>query len=300
MARREIIDRNRIARNIRQLRMNFGETQEELGEAIGMNKSAVSNYELGNRRDLETLERIAEHYWISLDTLVRGEVRPFGFRNAAWADVKRIAGRIFARPVSPEDREDAAYMEVHETYRKILDGRELLGDHMEILDQLNDLHEGGHAEAGISLLILVSLEILTISAAIRNMEYYDMVFPEGEPAGLRESGTKEMVKTCFLRHFMDDIASDDPDYEREIRAEKEAWAKSLGELREDLAEFSGEVRGYDPEWMAFYDAWAQLVNLTGGEKEAAENGTLGFGRMTELARSGNPYAGRYVSIVRAL
>ena len=44
-----------IGENIRRLRLQYGETQEELGELIGYGATTVANYESGYRMpDLET------------------------------------------------------------------------------------------------------------------------------------------------------------------------------------------------------------------------------------------------------
>lgn len=57
----------KIGKNIRYLRTAFGETQEELGRAIHVTKSAVSNYERGDRQPKEVLIVIAEHFDMTFD-----------------------------------------------------------------------------------------------------------------------------------------------------------------------------------------------------------------------------------------
>lgn len=57
-----------IGENIRRLRLQYGETQEELGELIGYGATTIANYESGYRMpDLETFFIIAEHYHASLE-----------------------------------------------------------------------------------------------------------------------------------------------------------------------------------------------------------------------------------------
>lgn len=57
-----------IGANIRRLRTAHGETQQELGDAIGCGATTIANYEKGYREpDLGTLCRIADHYGVSLD-----------------------------------------------------------------------------------------------------------------------------------------------------------------------------------------------------------------------------------------
>ena len=63
--------RKRLGRNIRGLRVAYGETQEQLSETIGYSKNAVSNYENGIREpEQDTLAVIAKHYSISVEELL--------------------------------------------------------------------------------------------------------------------------------------------------------------------------------------------------------------------------------------
>ena len=64
-------DPARLGANIRSLRLAYGETQEQLGEAIHVEKNTVSYYETGKRRiDNETLSAIANYYMISVEELL--------------------------------------------------------------------------------------------------------------------------------------------------------------------------------------------------------------------------------------
>ena len=62
---------NRLGTNIRGLRLAHGETQEELGEAIFVEKNTVSYYESGKREpNKETLLAIAVHYSVPVEALL--------------------------------------------------------------------------------------------------------------------------------------------------------------------------------------------------------------------------------------
>lgn len=64
---------NYIGRNIRSIRLRQGETQQQLGEAIGYGATTVANYESGLRYpDIETLQDIADHYDVDITELVKG------------------------------------------------------------------------------------------------------------------------------------------------------------------------------------------------------------------------------------
>ncbi len=63
MKKKIIVTAQEIGANIRRLRMEHGETQQELGEIIGYGATTVANYESGYRMpDLETFFAIALHY----------------------------------------------------------------------------------------------------------------------------------------------------------------------------------------------------------------------------------------------
>lgn len=62
---------NYIGENIRRIRIDNDETQQELGDAIGYGATTVANYESGYRvPDIETLQEIAWHYDVDLNELL--------------------------------------------------------------------------------------------------------------------------------------------------------------------------------------------------------------------------------------
>lgn len=68
-------DLKKLGANIRSLRMAYGETQEQLGEAIFVEKNTISYYENGKREpNKETLKAIAEHYSASVGELLYSDL----------------------------------------------------------------------------------------------------------------------------------------------------------------------------------------------------------------------------------
>ncbi len=64
-----------LRNNIRILRTAAGETQAGLGRVLFVDRKTVSSYESGRTvPDLLTLIRIADHYDISVDDLLRKEI----------------------------------------------------------------------------------------------------------------------------------------------------------------------------------------------------------------------------------
>ncbi|MDO5134297.1 MAG: helix-turn-helix transcriptional regulator [Eubacteriales bacterium] len=61
-----------IGKNIRRIRLENGETQQELGAFLGYGATTIANYESGYRLpDLETFFQIALHYGASLEDFIR-------------------------------------------------------------------------------------------------------------------------------------------------------------------------------------------------------------------------------------
>ena len=65
----------RLGKNIKALRKAFGETQEELGKYLHLEKNTISSYENGTRNiDQQKLEMIAKHYSVSLEELLNSDL----------------------------------------------------------------------------------------------------------------------------------------------------------------------------------------------------------------------------------
>lgn len=60
-----------ICKRIKENRMRMGMTQAQLGECLGVQKSAIQKYESGsNHYKLETIIKLAEVFHISVSTLI--------------------------------------------------------------------------------------------------------------------------------------------------------------------------------------------------------------------------------------
>lgn len=82
-----------INKNLQNLRLSKGMTQEEVGEKIGLTRQAVSSYESGRTRPgIDMLMRFAELYGTDLDGILYGESR----EQRAVRGVKRTAAVVLA------------------------------------------------------------------------------------------------------------------------------------------------------------------------------------------------------------
>ena len=63
-----------LGKRIRELRLSRGWTQKELAQRIGIHKSVISYFELGERYPAyDTLLKIAETFHVSTDFLLKGK-----------------------------------------------------------------------------------------------------------------------------------------------------------------------------------------------------------------------------------
>ncbi len=85
----------RLGANIRSLRKAYGETQEELGIALNVEKNTVSYYENGKREpNKDMLTEIAKHFMVSVEELMYCDLSGIGSiavdNNALWKNVDMI------------------------------------------------------------------------------------------------------------------------------------------------------------------------------------------------------------------
>ena len=69
------MDYEKIGNNIRSLRNYYGETQEELGALLYVEKNTISQYENAKRKpSRELLKSIASYYMVSEDMLINDDL----------------------------------------------------------------------------------------------------------------------------------------------------------------------------------------------------------------------------------
>jgi transcriptional regulator with XRE-family HTH domain len=101
-----------IANNIRFLRSQRGETQQAFAEWLGITRSAIGAYEEGRAKpNFEVLEKLATHFGLSFDQLLREDLtqqssRLLSGRNApAHLDATGKGLRVLAITVDADNRE---------------------------------------------------------------------------------------------------------------------------------------------------------------------------------------------------
>lgn len=80
----------RIAENITKLRKEKNETQMQLAEAVGVSNKTISKWETAESEpELSYIAAIAEHYKVSMDSLIRGD----SFADSAYGSQNNLSYR---------------------------------------------------------------------------------------------------------------------------------------------------------------------------------------------------------------
>ena len=80
----------RIAENITKLRKEKSETQMQLAEAVGVSNKTISKWETAESEpELSYIAAIAEHYEVSMDSLIRGD----SFADSAYGSRDNLSYR---------------------------------------------------------------------------------------------------------------------------------------------------------------------------------------------------------------
>lgn len=165
-------DLKKLGANIRSLRIAYGETQEQLGEAIFVEKNTISYYENGKREpNKATLTAIANHYMVSVGELLYSDLTEIGKitvdPNAFWKNIDIILPIISSeKALSNEDFKKAfdAHKEFYDQLHKVS---------MEGIDKIDICEEGYQvaveddemkAEAAANFIALWFLVIVVIKA----------------------------------------------------------------------------------------------------------------------------------------
>lgn len=142
----------KLGANIRGLRKGYGETQLDLAMAIGVETTAISNYELGERvPERDVLLKIAKHYRITENELLHGNFANLKNMSKMPINDKEYNKVMFDKmlPLICTDKalENAKFKEAYdmhqEMYGLIIDGEEFDTDKIE---RCMDLYDAAREE----------------------------------------------------------------------------------------------------------------------------------------------------------
>ena len=273
-----------FGKNLKALRVMAGETQTELGEVVGVSKTAIANYEQGIRTpDLEALKEMAAHYGVSVDYLLRAfiaeaapETKP---KRASVKDAQGIKEYIDALFPLVLDEES----EENETYEKAVSLAQAARDRFERFGRVEPKR-------------LEECIVLFAKAFKENPEYatcgyiWSIFF---------------LWWTKYFTFFR--TMQDEKDY---TYLDLGAFYREKGEdyqvLKKDVMDIQGETMLEFLDYLRhfskmkdlgeyFYALW-YLLDLADGGLPAEINATVGSQLMQDQYRLGNPYAQKLLTI----
>lgn len=281
-------DLNRLAVNIRNLRMAYGETQEQLGEAIGgFGKNAISFYETGQREpNKETLSAIAKHYMVSVEELLHSDLTSIGKitvdKDAFWKNIDIIL------PIVSSDKamQNESFKRAFKAHRAFYDQLHLVSlDGIDNIDVCIDGYMAAieddniKAEAAanfLALWYLLMMSTKTVPVVMKN-----------RPAALRQVATKD-EKT---RKIIENI---DLSFEADAKATLNEIDDN--EMEEMLSELLTTIkRSKDWSDLADYYLALQYVwNLVDNDLDFGFNQRIGAEMMNAFLLVKNVYATRFL------
>lgn len=278
--------RKKLGKNIRSLRVAYGETQEKLSEIIGYSKNAVSNYESGIREpEQDTLAAIARHYSVSVEELLTSDFSNIGkiMVNQAvfWDNIDILL------PVTCSDSalQNENFKKAYDAHRKFFDQLKKsdmdgidnvmisFNEYLEAYEDLNSKVESAVNFIGLWFLFMLMLNTPNVikerSAAVMQVVS-------------RDKSAKRILENI------------DPSFEKEAKEIRDDIDDSG--IDEIIIDFIATAKK-SKEWYGLADYYIALQfiwNLADNELGAGINRRIGIEMMYAFAKIGNPYAAQFI------
>lgn len=280
-------DLKKLGANIRSLRMAYGETQEQLGEAIFVEKNTISYYETGKREpNKATLTAIANHYTVSVGELLYSDLTEIGKitvdQNALWKNIDIVLPIISSEKAISNENFKSAF-DVHEEFYD-----QLHKVSMEGIDKLDICVEGYQAameddaikaEAAANIIALWFLIMVCIKAAPELLK--------NKPASLRQVAARDKETRKVIENVDPSFEADAKELLDEIDNE---------EIKNEISEMLTVVKR-SKEWSDladYYLALQYLWNLVDNDLGWGFNQRIGIEMMVAFNSVNNRYAARFL------
>lgn len=280
--------KKQLGANIRSLRKAYGETQEQLGQAIGgYEKNAISYYENGQREpSKDVLVKIATHYLVSLEELLNSDltsIRPVTISKDSF--IKNL-DYIFPIVSSERALKNDAFRKAYDAHKALY--HELHQGSFDALDMLDKSIDGYFdavdddqvkAEAAANFLALWYL----LMGIIRVSPTYIL----HKPAALIQLSSKDEKVRKAIEEADPSVLSEAVALHAEMNSE---------DFQEMLSEMLTAVkRSHDWSDLAdYYLALRYVWNLVDNDLDLCINSRIGIEMMTSFVSVENPYAARYL------
>lgn len=282
-------DLGKLGRNIRCLRVAYGETQEELGWSIGVEKNTISYYENRKREpDKEKLSAIAVHYMVSVEELLTSDFsnvdRISVNSHLFWEHIEEIL------PVTYSEKalKNKHFRKAHSIHRGMFD--QLKKENLDGIDDLDiclneylDAYECEESKCEAAANFVGLWLLLTMGMKVPPN------FMKNKPAALLQLAMRDSK----IRQMVEDT---DPDFEKEA---KEILTDLMdSEMEKLICELLTTVKQSE-KWYPVADyflALRYIFNLVNNDLEFEINRRIGGEMLNSFVMVGNPYANYYLSL----
>ena len=283
----------RLGANIRSLRKAYGETQEELGAALDVEKSTVSNYEKGNREpNKDMLTKIAKHFMVSIEELMYCDLSDIG-RIIVDSDAfcKNI-DIIFPIVLSEEALGNEHFKKAFKFHKSFYDElHEINIDSIDYLDVCFDEYLEAYEDEKIKPEVAVNLLAL-----------WNLMFMMVKTVPLAIKNHSAALKQVVARNPKARQIIDYPHFDFEQDAQEEEVALDDSEMRELLNEMKTIVKRSN-KWenlADYYLALQYIWNIVDNEMGWGFNCRVGVEMLNAFISVGNVYAARFLKFSRDL
>ena len=269
--------------NIRLLRKSWGQTQDDLGTALGFGSTTISNYESGSRTpDATTLDTIAAYYGISVDALIHEDLShiPLKTIQITWEGVVTLLEKLL--PVIPLDKShaDPYFLKGYERIKRIQNSIRQSGGlvfRSTILDAFDDF---GKSLAEYSTIESVA-NILWLLFLLYMLLPDEHAIKAGEAIMNGQGSKKDFSKKYILKGA-------NPTSQENLTRKQDYAA----DQHDGVIEFIKTLKE-TPEYSALGDYYLALQYILGmvvNENTADLNQQIGMEMMNAYLELGNPYA----------
>lgn len=282
------------SKNIRNLRLAYGETQLDLANALGLESpAAIANYEKGSRIPKPEIRRkIADHYRITEDGLAYGNFSGINVISHTFNDIAKIqeiTTTSFPIICTDEALMDQLFREGYESHIRIYD---CIKNYRDIDEKDYDICMNSYIKSFESNNTLESAAnyigwiLLVGVATIYNMiDGYDEL-------NEKQNGMAELIRKFYLRSFDEDLYEEVEDQRRKEREE------FIGDYQDDIVTLLRALKA-SPQWADladYYIAYFYICCMGNNDLSDNMNQAVGYEMMYVNATLGNKYANTFVQL----
>ena len=286
---------NKASENLRKLRKMFGLTGEEMGNYLGVVKSAISGYEKGKTISIENLQRISELFQIPTDILLNSTLPELTIDSIDIEFIRRSIGFLLPafEPKIGKEEEDDSFNAAFKEHRKLIElmrddwgKEETLAKWAELdLDLCRENYLRAIRKPQYNIYCKANLIGLFFLKGIilKKVRYYNEIW-------------KPMLMAVSKKTAI--ISSEETEIKKAINEtyngmRKKEYMQRLDKYLKDLS----ESKRFFKEEAEYFKCWRYILNLVDNEAGEIANGYIGTQRLCECAKEGNLFAKNFFVIL---